>query len=138
MRGTKFVVVKMKELVKTAVFAVLGVIILFGLIWFFLNLGNDANAATYRDGTYHTQVKLHDEWAMVSVTIQDGWIQGVSISETSESARVFYPLLDSAVQEVAKEVVKKQSLEIGVSPQNAYSAQVILEGVARGLEAAIK
>ena len=32
MSGTKFVVVKMKELVKTAVFAVLGVVILAGLI----------------------------------------------------------------------------------------------------------
>ena len=44
MSGTKFVVVKMKELVKTAVFAVLGVVILAGLIYFFLHLGDGGGA----------------------------------------------------------------------------------------------
>ena len=39
MQHTKFVVVKMRELLKTAVFAVLGVIILVGLITFFLRMG---------------------------------------------------------------------------------------------------
>ena len=47
MSGTKFVVVKMKELVKTAVFAVLGVVILAGLIYFFLHLGDDGGECTY-------------------------------------------------------------------------------------------
>ena len=50
MSGTKFVVVKMKELVKTAVFAVLGVVILAGLIYFF-TLGTTAGTA--RTGTVH-------------------------------------------------------------------------------------
>ena len=36
MNGTKFVVIKFRELVKTVVFAILGVIIIVGLIYFFL------------------------------------------------------------------------------------------------------
>ena len=51
--GTRFVVVKMKELVKTAIFAVLGVVILVGLIYFFLHLGDDGGESAYRDGTYY-------------------------------------------------------------------------------------
>ncbi|MDD3393325.1 MAG: hypothetical protein EOM28_09935 [Clostridia bacterium] len=137
MSGTKFVVVKLKELIKTVVFAVLGVIILVGLIWFFLSLG-DNDSGTYRDGVYHTQVALGEESAMVSVTVQDGKIEDVALSEVSESALVFYPLLQSAAEEVCKEVVKNQSLTIQVSEQNAYSAQAVLEAVAQGLEEAEK
>ncbi len=135
MGGTKFVVVKLKELIKTVVFAVLGVIILVGLIWFFLSLGNN-DSGTYRDGVYHTQVALGNENAMVSVTVEDGKIADVALSEVSESTMVFYPLLQSAADEVCKEVIKTQSLTIQVSEKNAYSAQAILEAVAKSLDEA--
>lgn len=137
MRSTKFVVIKMRELIKTAVFAVLGVIILIGLIWFFLNLGEErGTASAYRDGTYHAQITVGDEWAMVAVTVDDGFIDGVALSEYSEAALVFYPLLDAATQEVSDAVVANQSLSIEVSAQNANTAQAILQGVALGLEEA--
>ena len=137
MGGTKFVVVKLKELIKTVIFAVLGVVILVGLIWFFLSLGN-SDSGTYRDGVYHTQVALGSENAMVSVTIEDGKIEDVALTEVSESTMVFYPLLESAADEVSKQVVKTQSLTIQVSEKNAYSAQAILEAVAQGLKEAEK
>ena len=54
MGRTRFMVVKAKELIKTAVFAVLGVIILVGLIAFFLNMGKHDGA--YRDGTYYEEI----------------------------------------------------------------------------------
>ena len=53
MGSTKFVVVKARELIKTAVFAVLGVIIIVGLITFFLHMGDEENTGMYRDGTYY-------------------------------------------------------------------------------------
>lgn len=137
MSGTRFVVVKLKELIKTVVFAVLGVVILVGLIWFFLSLG-DNDSGTYRDGVYHTQVALGDENAVVSVTVKKGKIEDVALTEVNESTMVFYPLLQTAAEEVCKEVVKTQSLTIQVSEENAYSAQAILEAVAQGLKAAAK
>ncbi|KXL53541.1 hypothetical protein CLNEO_07670 [Anaerotignum neopropionicum] len=137
MSGTRFVVVKLKELIKTVVFAVLGVVILVGLIWFFLSLG-DNDSGTYRDGVYHTQVALGDENAVVSVTVKKGKIEDVALTEVDESTMVFYPLLQTAAEEVCKEVVKTQSLTIQVSEENAYSAQAILEAVAQGLKAAAK
>ena len=48
MGSTKFVVVKAKELIRTAVFAVLGVIIIVGLITFFLHMGDNENTGLYR------------------------------------------------------------------------------------------
>ena len=133
MSGGKFVVIKLRELIKTAVFAILGVIILVGFIWFFLNLGKE-DSASYKDGSYYTQVVVGEESAMVCVAVERGMVADISLSEMSESAMVFYPLLETAVEEVCAEVVKNQSLDIQVSEQNAYSAQTILKGVAQALE----
>lgn len=137
MSSTKFVVIKLKELIKTAIFVVFGVIILVGLIWFFLSLGGE-DSATYRDGVYHAQMTLGENRGMVAVTIGDGEIADISLVNLSETAQVFYPLLETAVDEVAREVIANQSLTIEVSEENAYSAQVILEAVADGLTQAAK
>ena len=136
MSGTKFVVVKMKELVKTAVFAVLGVVILAGLIYFFLHLGDDSGESAYRDGTYYAEMELGGETAAVAVTVENGKIADIALSEQSDSVAVFYPLLETAVEEVSREVTKNQSLTIEVSPQNAHSSQLVLDAVAEGLEKA--
>ncbi len=137
MGSTKFVVVKARELIKTAVFAVLGVIILVGLITFFLHMGTEEDGA-YRDGTYYGEMALGGETAEVAVTIAEGKIANVALEESSESVAVFYPLLETAVEEVEREVVANQSLTIAVSKQNAASAQVVLDAVAEGLEKAKK
>lgn len=145
MKGGKFVVIKLRELIKTAVFAVLGVIIIVGFICFFLSIGNSktdsvfnevTNIQMYKDGAYYTKVDLGDENAMLKVEVYNGKISDIRLDTFSDSAMVFYPLLEPAVEEVAKEVIKNQSFNISVSNQNAYSAQAILQGVVVALEQA--
>lgn len=136
MGGTKFVVVKAKELVKTAVFAVLGVVILVGLITFFLHMGEGADTGRYRDGTYYGEMKTGGEMTEIAVVIADGEIASVSLGETTEAVAVFYPLLETITAEVGQAVVESQSLTVEVAPENAYSAQLVLDAVAECLEQA--
>lgn len=138
MGSTKFVVVKARELVKTAVFAILGVIIIVGLITFFLHMGDDENTGMYRDGTYYGEMKIGGEITEIAVKVKDGQIAEISIDELAEAVAVFYPLLETAVEEVGREVVATQSLTVEVSPENAYSAQLILDAVAECLQKAEK
>ncbi|MBR4113348.1 MAG: hypothetical protein IKK54_01645 [Anaerotignum sp.] len=138
MGNTKFVVVKARELVKTAVFAILGVIIIVGLITFFLHMGDDENTGMYRDGTYYGEMKTGGEITEIAVKVKDGRIAEISMDEPAEAVAVFYPLLETAVEEVGREVVATQSLTVEVSPENAYSAQLILEAVAECLQKAEK
>ncbi len=138
MSSTKFVVVKAKELVKTAIFAVLGVVILVGLITFFLHLGEDEDSGRYRDGTYYGEMAVGEETAEVAVTVTDGRITDIAMEESTEAVAAFYPLLETAVEEVGREVVATQSLTVEVSAQNVHSAQLILNAVAEGLEQAKK
>ena len=136
--STKFVVVKAKELIKTAIFAVLGVIIIVGLITFFLQMGNDENTGMYRDGTYYGELETGGEITEIAVVIEDGEIADVSVEETTEAVTVFYPLLETAVEEVGQAIVESQSLTVEVSQENAHSAQLVLDAVAKCLEKAEK
>lgn len=138
MGSTKFVVVKAKELVKTAVFAVLGVIIIVGLITFFLNMGKDEDTGLYRDGTYYGEMNVGQETAEIAVTVEDGEIAAISMEDPGEAVAAFYPLLETAAEEVGREVVATQSLTIEVDPENAHSAQLVLNAIAEGLEQAKK
>ena len=136
MGGTKFVVVKAKELIKTAVFAVLGVIIIVGLITFFLHMGDENDTGLYRDGTYYGEMEAGGEVTEIAVVVEDGKVADIFAEEMTEVVAVFYPLLETAVEEVGREVVATQSLTIEVDPENAHSAQLVLDAVAEGLEKA--
>ena len=121
MGRTRFMVVKAKELIKTAVFAVLGVIILVGLIAFFLNMGKHDGA--YRDGTYYEEMQLGEETAEIAVTIAEGRIAEVSMEEATEAVAVFYPMLAEVTETVGQAVIENQSAEIAVESENPHSAQ---------------
>lgn len=138
MGGTKFVVVKAKELIKTAIFAVLGVIIIVGLITFFLNMGKDEGTGQYRDGTYYGEMNVGDETAEITVKIEDGEIADISMEEPTETVSVFYPLLETAAEEVGQAVVASQSLTVEVDPENTHTSQLILDAVAECLAEAEK
>ena len=129
-------VVKAKELIKTAVFAVLGVIIIVGLITFFLHMGDEENTGMYRDGTYYGEMEVGGEVTEIAVEIRDGQIADISMEEPAEAVTVFYPLLETAAEEVGQAVVATQSLTVEVEPENAHSAQLILDTVAECLEKA--
>ena len=133
MGGTKFVVVKAKELIKTAIFAMLGVIIIVGLITFFLNMGKDEGTGQYRDGTYYGEMNVGDETAEITVKIEDGEIADISMEEPTETVSVFYPLLETAAEEVGQAVVASQSLTVEVDPENTHTSQLVLDAVAECL-----
>lgn len=138
MNGTKFVVIKFKELVKTVVFAILGVIIIVGLIYFFLPKDSKEDASVYRPGTYSAQFTLNGETAELEIVVDEKNIKSVSLLETPESIAVFYPLVETTAKEIGEEIVKQQSTAIDVSSQNTYTAQIILNAVEKGLEQAAK
>lgn len=136
MGRTKFVVVKARELVKTAVFAVLGIIILAGLITFFLHMGEDDTTGMYRDGTYYGQMAAGGTVTELVVVIEEGRIADISVETPAEAVTVFYPLLEPTVAEVGQAVVEQQSLEVAVAQEKEHSARLVLDAVAQCLKEA--
>ena len=71
--------------------------------------------------------------AQVEIVVDKNKIKSVSLTDTPETISVFYPLVETTAQELAKEIVKQQSTAIDVSSQNTYTAQLILDAVKKGL-----
>lgn len=130
-KHTKFVVVKLREVVKTAIFAVLGLVILIGLITFFLKMGGgeESGQALYQDGTYEGELQRGNTKSTVAVTVRKGKIKDVSLTKQDDAFAVMYPLMETAVKEVKEDVVKKQSAAVDEGKEYTYSAQAILDVV---------
>lgn len=134
MGGTKFMVIKFRELLKTVIFAILGVIIIIALIYFFMPKNNQN--AKYTAGVYTSQITLNNEEVDLKVTVDDTKIKSVELLHTTETLPVFYPLFESTAEEIGKEIVKNQSLDINIPPEAEYTARIILDAVEQSLDSA--
>lgn len=128
-------VFKLKELLKTAIFAILGVLIIIALIYFFLPKSSGTTSA-YAPGVYTSELYLNDEKVAVEVTVSKNKIKAVNLIHTNETVPVFYPLLESAMDTIGKEIVKKQSLDVTLPPEAQVTGQCILDAAAKSLEQA--
>ena len=110
--GGKFLVLKFKDIVKTAVFAVIGILFFAAVIYFVFGRG-DAKPTAYVPGIYSSQIEL-SEGRMT----------------------VFYPLFESASKEIGKKVVKEQSTDISLETGSPMTEKMLLEAVEKNLEKA--
>ena len=117
---TKIVVLHMKEMIYTLVFAGLGILLILLLIFMFLPKQRDKSTETmkYVAGVYTSTIQFNDSTIDVAVT-------------------TMYPLMESAVENLADQIVTKQSTEnISYSEDNQYTSMVILNAVDDALKKA--
>lgn len=137
MPGSKFMVIKLKELMKTAVFAVLGVAIIVALIYFAVGKLGDSQAV-YKPGVYSSQIELQNGNVTVEVKVGKNKIKKVSISSDSETVPVFYPLFNTVAEDIGKQVVKQQTTQLDTEGEGSVTTALILDAVEDSLEQARK
>lgn len=134
---TKIVVLHMKEIIYTAVFAVLAILLILLLIFMFLP-GDKKEGSTkkqYEAGTYTSSLTLNNTDLEVEVTVDDSSITSIRFSNMDETAAAMFPLAQPAMEDIAEQVCEKQSLDdITFSPDTAYTSQVILNAIRSALE----
>ena len=133
--GGKFLVLKFKDIVKTAVFAVIGILFFAAVIYFAFGRG-DAKPTAYVPGTYSSQIELSEGRMTVEVKVGKNKIKSVSVTNESETIPVFYPLFESASKEIGKKVVKEQSTDISLETGSPMTEKMLLEAVEKNLEKA--
>jgi uncharacterized protein with FMN-binding domain len=134
MGSSKFMVFKFKDMVKTTVFAILGVILIAAAVYIFL--GRVGGEEVYRPGTYSSDVVLPDGNFTVEVKVGKNKIKSVSVINSSETISAFYPLVESTAEEVEEYVVKEQKTEPKEETQTPMTEKMLLEAVEKSLEKA--
>ena len=137
---TKIVVLHLKELIYTAIFAVLGILLILLLIFMFLPDQKEKAAAEtmqYTAGVYTSSIQLNDNAIDVEVVVDDNHINSISLVNLDEATAAMYQLMQPALDNLSQQIYKKQSLEnISYGDDNQYTSMVLLQAIQVALEKA--
>ena len=136
---TKIVVLHMKEIIYTAVFAALSVLLIVLLMFMFLPKNKEArtNEEKYMPGVYTSTVTLNNTALEVEVTVDEAHINSIRFSNLDETVETMFPLIQPAIEDIAEQVYDRQSLEnIQYSEDNPYTSQVIINAIEEALKKA--
>lgn len=161
---TKIVVLHMKELIYTGIFAVLGILFVVLLVMMFLpdkeessqpdaptgtespGSGTDVTGDTspasdavslYIPGVYNTELVLGDQTLNVEVMVNRDAITSIQLVNLSDAVATMYPLLQPAFDSLAAQICEQQSLDnISYDADSKYTSLVLLEAIRNSLEKA--
>jgi len=137
MGGTRIIVLQLKEIIKTAVFVVLGVLVILLLVYLFIPRNKpEVRSDLYIPGTYTAEIILHNNPVEVGVTVSEDKIIGVTMTNMAEIQEVFYPLFQPAMADLSKAIVESQSTDVVLSMDYPITGQIILDAVNAALSQA--
>ena len=140
---TKIIVLHMKEIIYTAIFAALGIILIVLLFIMFRPEADSSASDTgrqYTPGIYTSSLTLNNTNLEVEVAVDETHITSIRFSNLDETVTAMFPLIQPAIEDIAEQVYETQSLDdISLPEDTPYTSQIILEAVREAVEkAAVK
>lgn len=156
MSRTRIIILQVKELIYTAIFVGLGILLLVLLFFMFWpgkekdtasratstvssNLADSESAAVYKPGVYTSELSLGSTSVNLQVTLDADQVKSVELVNLEESISTMYPLIEPAVEEISSQLAQNISLEeVVLSDDSQYTQQMILDTISSILEEASK
>lgn len=145
---TKILVLRMREVIYTAIFAVLGICLIILLIFMFMkgksntdieSLSNSITAEkpVYVAGVYQSSVVLRNQVISVEVVVDKNNINSIRLIHTDDAITTMFPLFAPTMNELASQIIASQSLDgITYSDESKYTSMVLLEAIKSALSKA--
>lgn len=145
--NTKIVVLRMKEIIYSAIFALLGILFVVLLIIMFVPDKDDKAApelpaptvseGKYMPGIYSTTVSLGSQTLDIEVMVDANTITSIELVNLSEDVETMFPLIQPSFDDLSAQIMSTQSLENITYPSDAkYTSLVILEAIEASLNKA--
>ena len=133
---TKIVVLRMKEVIYTAIFVGLAILLLIlCFIMFRPEKKAVPSASTYIPGKYSASLTLGN--VNVEVTVDADQILDVSLVHLNEAVSTMYPLMQPSMNELAPQILTTQSTKDLTFPESSrYTCMTLLKAVDNALEKA--
>ena len=132
MSSTKIIVLRLKEVIYTSLFAIVGFILLMILIFQFIPHKKEA-AFLYEAGVYSAPIALDYANFDVSVVIEDNKITSVELVDFNESMATMYPLIEPTMTYLNKEITKNQALDVEPFEEASETTNLLLGGIKEAL-----
>ena len=129
----------MKEIIYTAIFIGLGLLLIaLLLIMFRPGRKTQSASAPAAAGMYSSTLTLGSQAVNVEVTVDSTQITSVTCRPLSDSIETMYPLLSSSASHLSEQIVSTQSLEnLSFESGSQYTSQALLNVIHTALAKAI-
>lgn len=143
---TRIVVLHMKEIVYTLIFAALAVVMLVLLFIMFRSKQTEQGdaltqtaAAVYVPGVYSATVALHDSSFDVQVRVDADHINSIELVNMNETVQTMYPLVESSLKELSTQILDSQSTKgLTCREDNRYTSALLVHAIDVALKKAEK
>ena len=142
MRGTKILVLQMKDLIKVGAIALLGIALVIFALVFLLGRGGSNTPhqpgadSIFIPGVYASTIILNDKPIEVRVTVSENEILSVYMTDMAEIQRVFFPLFEPRMQDLTAEVLRHQTAYFYPSTDYPVTTGILQRAVKAALELA--
>ena len=137
---TKIIVLHMKEVIYTTIFIILGIVLIFLLIYMFgpgRHQKNGSDQPKYKAGVYTSSIVFEGQTLDVQVVVDEDHINSVSFVNLNDTVATMYPLMQSSMDNISEQICKTQSVDnISYSEENQYTASMLLHAVEDALQKA--
>ncbi len=139
---TKIVVLKLKEIIYSLIFVVLGIILIL-LIVLLVSGRRGKNSepitqSTYVPGVYSSSIVLATNPVDIEIVVDKEQIKSIELINTSESVETMYPLITDSLNSIAAQVIENNSVEnITYNQENKYTSIVLINAINEALNKAM-
>jgi len=140
---TKIVVLRMKEIIYTAIFVGLGILLITLFLVMFRpkkdTVPTSGDSVDYVPGVYSSAITLNSQDINVEVTVESKKITSVTLVPLSEAVTTMYPLMQPAMDNLSPQILKNQTTKnISYPSESRYTSGVLLKAVDQALTKAQK
>lgn len=138
---TRILVLKKREVIYTALFAALGIILILLLVLMFQPGKKTASSASsgriYTPGVYTTPITLNQAVMNLEVRVNKDSIQSIRLVNLSEAVASMFPLVEPALENIETQVCATQSTSNIYYEKNVqYTSQMLLDAIDEALSLA--
>ena len=146
---TKIVVLHMKEVVYTAIFLALAILLLVVFLIMFgsgkkdsakkstISSTGSTENARYIPGIYTSTISLGDQTFDVQVNVEQDRITAISLNNLSETTAAMYPLMEPALDSIASQIYVNQTTEgLIYGEDDRYTSELLVSAINQALEQA--
>ena len=141
MIGARIFVLHKKDLIRMGVIALAVIVFIVAALVILIpsrDRGESSvpDAQRFNPGTYSSMIVLYDKPVHVRVTVSENDILSIYMTDMADMQRVFYPLFEPRMQDLAMEVLRYQSAHI--IPQTDYpvTTSILQQAVQTAIELA--
>ncbi len=140
MAKTKIVVIQVKEIIYTVIFAALGILLILLLIFMFSGKDNEDVASEtklYKAGVWTSSIPLSDAVINLEVVLDENHINSVRIVNLDETITTMFPLVAPALEELSAQLQDDVPIDqLTLRDDSRYTQTLLIDAIKVALDKA--